>query len=92
MSLAKPTLNGTIKMNERIRELLKQAEERYPRHLAVAVPEVVLRRDALEKFAELIVDKCIDLCNETYFKNNSDAEDWEESEESCVIREYFVGE
>jgi len=79
-------------MNERIRELLKQAEERYPRHLAVAVPEVVLRRDALEKFAELIVDKCIDLCNETYFENNSDAEDWEESEASCVIREYFVGE
>lgn len=45
-------------MNERIRELLKQAEERYPRHLAVAVPEVVLRQDALEKFAQLIVEKC----------------------------------
>lgn len=46
-------------MNERIRELLKQAEERYPRHLAVAVPEVALRQDALEKFAELIVQECI---------------------------------
>ena len=46
-------------MNERIRELLKQAEERYPRHLAVAVPEVVLRQDALEKFAQLIVRECI---------------------------------
>ena len=45
-------------MNERIRELLKQAEERYPKHLAVAVPEVVLRQDALEKFAELIVREC----------------------------------
>ena len=46
-------------MNERIRELLNQAEERYPRHLAVAVPEVVLRQDALEKFAQLIVRECI---------------------------------
>lgn len=46
-------------MNERIRELLKQAEERYPRHLAVAVPEVVVRQDALEKFAELIVADCL---------------------------------
>lgn len=48
-------------MNERIRELLKQAEERYPRHLAVAVPEVILRQDALEKFAELIVRECAEL-------------------------------
>lgn len=45
-------------MNERIRKLLKQAEERYPRHLAVAVPEVQLRQDALDKFAELIVREC----------------------------------
>lgn len=45
-------------MNERVRELLKLAEERYPRHLAVAVPEVVLRQDALVKFAELIVKEC----------------------------------
>lgn len=52
-------------MNEKIRELLKQAEERYPRHLAVAVSEVVLRQDALEKFAELIVRECIDKI-ETY--------------------------
>lgn len=50
-------------MNQRIRELLKQAEERYPKHLAVAVPEVVLRQDALEKFAELIVKECIQVCN-----------------------------
>ncbi len=47
-------------MNERIGKLLKQAEERYPRHLAVAVPEVQLRQDALEKFAELIVAETID--------------------------------
>ena len=51
-------------MNERIKELLKQAEERYPRHLAVAVPEVVLRRDALEKFAELIVKECAEVAED----------------------------
>ena len=47
-------------MNERIRELLRQAEERHPKHLAVAVPEVVLRQDALDMFAELIVRECAD--------------------------------
>jgi hypothetical protein len=50
-------------MNNTFKELLKQAEERYPRHLAVAVPEVQLRQDALEKFAELIVKECITVCN-----------------------------
>ena len=48
-------------MNEQFRKLLKQAEERYPRHLAVAVPEVQLRQDALDKFAELIILECIDI-------------------------------
>jgi len=78
-------------MNERIRELAEHCDfyvgnEHYDK------PHEEQQRLFMEKFAELIVDKCIDLCNETYFENNSDAEDWEESEESCVIREYFVGE
>jgi hypothetical protein len=47
-------------MNERIRELLRRAEERHPKHLAVAVPEVVLRQDALDMFAELVVKETID--------------------------------
>lgn len=51
-------------MNQIIRELLKQAEERYPKHLAVAVPEVVLRQDALEKFAQLIVRECIQVAGD----------------------------
>ena len=76
-------------MNERIRELLKQAEERYPRHLAVAVPEVVLRQDALEKFAELIVKECVDICNRVYFDNYPDAEDFERSEEGDAIKKHF---
>ena len=76
-------------MNEQIRELLKQAEERYPRHLAVAVPEVVLRQDALEKFAELIVKECVDICNRVYFDNYPDAEDFERSEEGDAIKKHF---
>ena len=76
-------------MNEQIRELLKQAEERYPRHLAVAVPEVVLRQDALEKFAELIVRECVDICNRVYFDNYPDAEDFERSEEGDAIKKHF---
>ena len=51
-------------MNQIIRELLKQAEERYPKHLAVAVPEVVLRQDALEKFAQLIVRECVQVAGD----------------------------
>ncbi len=71
-------------MNERINGLWWKAQIGYNNQNCD--PEV------LEKFAELIVFKCIDLCNETYFKNYSDAEHWEESEEGRVIREYFVGE
>jgi hypothetical protein len=52
-------------MNERLQELLKRAEERYPKHLAVAVPEVALREDALGLFAELIVSKCSSMLRET---------------------------
>jgi hypothetical protein len=52
-------------MNERLQELLKRAEERYPKHLAVAVPEVALREDALSLFAELIVSKCSSMLRET---------------------------
>lgn len=58
-------------MNQRIRELLKQAEERYPKHLAVAVPEVVLRQDALEKFAELLIQECIITVKKRYMGDNN---------------------
>ena len=68
-------------MNERIRELLKQAEERYPRHLAVAVPEVVVRQDALEKFAELIVRECMRVVEDYYMDPCSYADE--------AIKEHF---
>ena len=58
-------------MNQRIRELLKQAEERYPKHLAVAVPELVLRQDALEKFAELLIQECIITVKKRYMGDNN---------------------
>jgi hypothetical protein len=62
-------------MNERIGKLLKQAEERYPRHLAVAVPEVQLRQDALEKFAELIVRQTMDYASRNWEHGHLLAED-----------------
>ena len=76
-------------MNERIKELAVQAgiiSAEYNGFDATGLTT------AQRKFAELIVFKCIDLCNETFFKNNSDADHWQESEEGRVIREYFVGE
>ena len=71
-------------MNERIRELLKQAEERYPRHLTVAVPEVVLRQDALEKFAELIIRECCSIADD-WVNNYNDGENYP----SERIKEHF---
>jgi hypothetical protein len=62
-------------MNKRIGKLLKQAEERYPRHLAVAVPEVQLRQDALEKFAELIVRQTMDYASRNWEHGHLLAED-----------------
>jgi hypothetical protein len=62
-------------MNERIGKLLKQAEERYPRHLAVAVPEVQLRQDALEKFADLIVRETMDYASRNWEHGHLLAED-----------------
>ena len=42
-----------------------------------------------EKFAELIVRECIEVCNRVYFNNYPDAEDFERSEEGDAIRKHF---
>jgi len=49
------------KMNERIKELAKQAGFNLPNNLVEGVngPGVVTEKDKLEKFAELIVRECI---------------------------------
>ena len=42
-----------------------------------------------EKFAELIVKVCADICNKIYFDRYPDAEDWERSEEGDAIKKHF---
>lgn len=42
-----------------------------------------------EKFAELIVRECADICNKIYFDRYPDAEDFERSEEGDAIKQYF---
>ena len=42
-----------------------------------------------EKFAELIVRECADICNKIYFDRYPDAEDFERSEEGDAIKEHF---
>ena len=71
-------------MNERIRELAEQAmvetqHEFGGKYLAFSK----------EKFAELIVVKCADICNKIYFERYPDAEHFERSEEGDAIKKYF---
>ena len=47
-------------MNERIKELAEQVGSVYQKNLDV----YLLRHDELEKFAELIVDECLAICEE----------------------------
>lgn len=42
-----------------------------------------------EKFAELIVRECVEVCNRIYFDNYPDAEDFERSEEGDAIKQHF---
>ena len=46
-------------------------------------------RKAIEKFAELIVRECVDICNKVYFENYPDAEDFERSQEGDAIQNHF---
>ena len=43
----------------------------------------------LEKFAELVVQECANICNKIYFDRYPDAEDWERSEEGDAIKKHF---
>ena len=66
-------------MNERIRELAKQA--------GWNGFEALDERN--EKFAELIVRDCVRICNKVYFDDYPDAEDFERSEEGEAIKQHF---
>ena len=66
-------------MNERIKELAKQA--------GWNGFEALDERN--EKFAELIVRECVRICNKVYFDDYPDAEDFERSEEGEAIKRHF---
>ena len=63
-------------MNERIRLLAKEAGL-WRQHYDIGEESP----ERLEKFGELIVRECVDICNRVYFENYPDAEDFERSEE-----------
>ena len=42
-----------------------------------------------EKFVQLIVMECADICNKIYFDNYPDAEDFERSVEGDAIKRHF---
>jgi len=71
-------------MNERIRELVKQATTIEEHKWGVSYDNF-----NKEKFAELIVRECVDICNKIYHSNYPDAEEWERSEEGDVIKQHF---
>ena len=82
-------------MNERIKELKLQAiklvAESYPcdiEDFTDGIDERV-RAKVDEKFAELIVKECADICNKIYFDRYPDAEDFERSEEGDAIKQHF---
>jgi len=66
-------------MNERIKELAEQAD----------IEWLLEHHPKLEKFAELIVRECADICNKIYFDRYPDAEDFERSEEGDAIKKHF---
>ena len=72
-------------MNERIRQLAEQAGSTHKQNLGV----YQFYTDELEKFAELIVRECADICNKIYFDRYPDAEDFERSEEGDAIKQHF---
>ena len=74
-------------MNERIKELAKQAgwDPARPPYGKFS------QYDEFDhvKFAQLIVQDCVGVCNKVYFDNYPDAEDFERSEEGEAIKQHF---
>lgn len=73
-------------MNERFQELALQAgyTPLEPRTFADDLQEVFL-----QKFAQLIVRECVDICDRMYVARYPDAEDFERSEEGDAIKQHF---
>lgn len=63
-------------MNERIKEIALKCYNPYSNF-------------DINKFAELMVRECADICNKIYFDRYPDAEDFESSEEGDAIKKHF---
>jgi hypothetical protein len=79
-------------VNKRIKELTEQAG--FVRFSPEEDPHTPIDWSSdytyeLEKFAELIVRECANLCNKIYFERYPDAEDFERSEEGDAIKQHF---
>jgi hemerythrin superfamily protein len=77
--------NKEHKMNERIRELMKQATEEELDYTESGVPFVV-REFVPEKFAELIVRECLDIVNRHEYSYHEADPLWETAQ---LIKEHF---
>ena len=75
-------------MNERIRELKNQTLDKHFSYTWSKMDYDDVTKFA-EKFAELIVRECAEVCNRVYFDNYPDAEDFERSEEGDAIKQHF---
>jgi hypothetical protein len=86
-------------MNERIEKLAEQAGIQFPNNLVEGVngPGVVSPKDKLAKFAELIVEECMTMCDTVsadYLKHRKGAFDFQdkniyaEGEAACDIIKY----
>jgi hypothetical protein len=76
-------------MNERIKQLAEQAGLRFTQLMSnPMVPVVDGKETDLEKFAELIVQECVAICQDTDGEDNTDARS---GRQDCAveIREHF---
>ena len=74
-------------MNERIEELAVQARKEYLKLPTGHRPEQVgMYRELMEKFAELIVQECLDIVNRKEYSYHEADPLWETSQ---LIKEHF---
>ena len=76
-------------MNDRIKELWEKAAESTAAYPSGQNNSWETQVNFMEKFAELIVRECVDVCNKIYFEHYPDAEEWERSEEGDAIKKHL---
>lgn len=78
-------------MNSRILELYETAVSMTKQHhkLNPKLDQEELNYYCANEFAQMILEDCIEICNQVYFNNYPDAEEWERSEEGDAIAESF---